>query len=221
MARTIKHGDTWFIDDDNYDYSVEIQKAVDAGDFAKAAYLEKSRNAKIDRFVMPYEKTYLYQDYLPKVGKAAESVSGASTTQVPSIGDSDYAKRMNSALNKLGAMNFHYNANNDPLYKQIKQNYKNTVGDVIDNTMGSYAGMTGGMPSSFATSAAAQAGAQHLQKADDMIPELYQLAYNKFSDDKADLYKQFGIMQGLEEQAYSREWDKSQRSCRSKGAKRL
>jgi pyruvate-ferredoxin/flavodoxin oxidoreductase len=48
MARTIKHGDTWFIDDENYDYSTEIQKAVDEGDYQKAAYLEKSRNAKIE-----------------------------------------------------------------------------------------------------------------------------------------------------------------------------
>ena len=71
--------------------------------------------------------------------------------------------------------------------------------------MGSYAGMTGGMPSSYAISAAAQAGAQHVQKADYMIPELYELAYNKFAQDKADLYKQYGIMQDLENQSYERD----------------
>lgn len=197
MARNIiKHGDTWFIDDENYDYSKEIQKAVDAGDYRTAAYLEKSRNAKIDRFVMPYEKTYLYQGYLTSDKKEAPSV--------PSFENGSYGDKASRVLGKAQAMNFHYNANNDPLYKQIKKNYENTASDVIENTMGSYAGMTGGVPSSYAASAAAQAGAQHMQKADDMIPELYELAYGKFADQKADLYKQYGIYQGLEEQEYQR-----------------
>lgn len=196
MARTIKHGDTWFIDDENYDYSKEIQKAVDEGNYQKAAYLEKSRNAKIDRFVMPYDKTYAYQDFLP-VGKSAEA-------EVPSFEDSTNAQKAARTLSRANAMNFHYNPQQDPLYKNIKNNYQKSVGDVIDNTMGSYAGMTGGMPSSYAVSAAATAGNQHMQKADDMIPELYQLAYGKYADDKADLYKQYGIYQDLENQAYTR-----------------
>lgn len=197
MARNIiKHGDTWFIDDENYDYSKEIQKAVDAGDYRTAAYLEKSRNAKIDRFVMPYEKTYAYQGYLTSDKKEAPSV--------PSFENGSYGDKASRVLGKAQAMNFHYNANNDPLYKQIKKNYENTASDVIENTMGSYAGMTGGVPSSYAASAAAQAGAQHMQKADDMIPELYELAYGKFADQKADLYKQYGIYQGLEDQEYQR-----------------
>lgn len=205
MARTIKHGDTWFIDDENYDYSTEIQKAVDAGDYQKAAYLEKSRNAKIDRFVMPYEKTYAYQDFLP--GKYDNPPA------VPAFEKGSNADKANRTLSRAQAMDFHYDANKDPLYKQIKKNYQNTANDVIENTMGSYAGMTGGVPSSYAASAAAQAGAAHLQKADDMIPELYQLAYSKYADDKADLYKQYGIYQGLEEQQRAaevadREWNR-------------
>ena len=197
MARTIKHGDTWFIDDENYDYSTEIQKAVDAGDYQKAAYLEKSRNAKIDRFTMPYDKTYAYQDFLP--GKYDNPPA------VPAFEKGSNADKANRTLSRAQAMNFHYDANKDPLYKQIKKNYQNTANDVIENTMGSYAGMTGGVPSSYAASAAAQAGAAHLQKADDMIPELYQLAYSKYADDKADLYKQYGIYQGLENQEYNRQ----------------
>lgn len=206
MARTIKHGDTWFIDDENYDYSTEIQKAVDAGDYQKAAYLEKSRNAKIDRFAMPYDKTYAYQDFLP--GKYDNPPA------VPAFEKGSNADKANRTLSRAQAMNFHYDANKDPLYKQIKKNYQNTANDVIENTMGSYAGMTGGVPSSYAASAAAQAGAAHLQKADDMIPELYQLAYSKYADDKADLYKQYGIYQGLENQEYNRglderEWNRT------------
>ena len=196
MARTIKHGDTWFIDDENYDYSKEIQKAVDEGDYGRAAYLEKSRNAKIDRFVMPYEKTYAYQDFLP--GKYDNAPA------VPAFEKGSNADKADRTLKRANAMNFHYNAQQDPLYKQIKNNYQKSVGDVIENTMGSYAGMTGGMPSSYAVSAAATAGNQHMQKADDMIPELYQLAYGKYADDKADLYKQYGIYQDLEDKAYAR-----------------
>ena len=207
---TIKHNGTWFEDDPNYDYSVEIQKAVDEGNFAKAAYLEKSRNAKINYYGMPYDYTYKYQDYLPSVGNNAKAEGGAA---VPAFEKGSYADKANRTLSRAQAMNFHYDANKDPLYKQIKKNYQDTAADVIENTMGSYAGMTGGVPSSYATSAAAQAGAAHLQKADDMIPELYQLAYSKYADDKADLYKQYGIYQGLEEQQRAaevadREWNR-------------
>ena len=198
---TKKHGGTWFEDDPDYDYSAEIQKAVDEGNFAKAAYLEKSRNAKINYYGMPYDYTYSYQDYLPSVGKNTNGDAGAA---VPAFDKGSYADKADRVLKKADAMNFHYNANADPLYKQIKKNYQNTASDVIENTMGAYAGMTGGVPSSYAASAAAQAGASHLQKADDMIPELYQLAYSKYADDKADLYRQYGIYTDLENQEYSR-----------------
>lgn len=200
MAKTIKHNGTWFYTDEDYDYSKEIQKAVDEGNFQKAAYLEKSRNAKIDYYGMPYDMTYDYQDYLP----GAQNNKGGGESAVPSFEKGSNADKADRTLKRANAMNFHYNPQQDPLYKQIKNNYQKSVGDVIENTMGSYAGMTGGMPSSYAVSAAATAGNQHMQKADDMIPELYQLAYGKYADDKADLYKQYGIYQGLEEQQYNR-----------------
>lgn len=204
MAKTIKHGGTWFYTDEDYDYSKEIQKAVDEGNFQKAAYLEKSRNAKIDYYGMPYDMTYDYQDYLP----GAQNNKGGGESAVPSFEKGSNADKADRTLKRANAMNFRYNPQQDPLYKQIKNNYQKSVGDVIENTMGSYAGMTGGMPSSYAVSAAATAGNQHMQKADDMIPELYQLAYGKYADDKADLYKQYGIYQGLDEQEYQRGRDK-------------
>ena len=192
--------------DTEIDYKKQYDQAVANGDYVLAAAIEKTRNAKIDGEGLNFAKTNNYSGY----ASPSESAS-------PAVSKTNYGKEAERLLGRAGAMNFHYNAQKDPLYKQIQKNYKDTAGDVIENTMGVYAGMTGGVPSSYATSAAAQAGAAHLQKADDMIPELFELAYSKFADDKADLYKQYGIMQGLEEQEYQRgrdalseEWKRKQ-----------
>lgn len=193
MARKNYNGVSY---DTEIDYKKQYDTAVANGDYVLAAAIEKVRNAKIDGEGLSYAKTNNYSSF-----------ASPATSASPAVSKTSYGEAAEGLLGRAGAMNFHYNAEKDPLYKQIKKNYADTAGDVIENTMGIYAGMTGGMPSSYAASAAAQAGAQHLQKADDMIPELYRLAYGKFADDKADLYKQYGIMQGLEEQAYNREWE--------------
>lgn len=190
--------------DTDVDYTKEINKAVEMGDYAYAAALEKMRNAKIQGEGLNYGTTDNYSQYV-KSKEPAVSVVKSAGTQVPSVKPGRTVQdKMNSVLGAINAKQFHYNPVKDPLYKQIQKNYKSTAGDVIENAMGTYSGMTGGVPSSYAMSAAAQAGAQHMQKADDMIPELYELAYNKFAQDKADLYKQYGIMQDLENREYER-----------------
>lgn len=195
--RTKKHNGTFFIMDDDYDYTTEIDKAVKKGDYKTAANLERSRNAKIDYLGMPYEQTNKYQDYL------TPDTSVAS----PARSDTDYNNNMVRTLAAINGMNFKYDPKKDSIYKSMKEQAKATVGDVIADTMGTYSGMTGGMPSSYAVSAATQAGTQHLGRPDEMIPELYQLAYNKFANDKADLYKQYGIYADLENMRYARERD--------------
>ena len=202
MARG-KYGGVGY--DTDTDYEKEIQRAVEMGDYGYAATLEKMRNAKIQGEGLNYGLTDRYSQYAKQKGPSSAVVKseGSAVPTVKSGGT--YVDKMNSILGVINAKQFHYNPATDPMYKQVRDNYKKTAGDVIENTMGSYAGMTGGMPSSYAISAAAQAGAQHVQKADYMIPELYELAYNKFAQDKADLYKQYGIMQDLENQSYERD----------------
>ncbi len=193
---TIKHGDWFFDDDENLDYTNRISAAVAAGDLARAGYLEKSRNTKIDYYGMPYAKTYEYQDYIPEIGNKPGKKADAS--------NKSYASDMSGIMSTIQNKKFSYNPESDALFKSIKDNYRKSAGLVTEDVLGQYAAMTGGMPSSYAVSAATSAGNQHMQKADDLIPELYQLAYGKFADEKADLYKQYGILADKEQQDYNR-----------------
>lgn len=163
----------WYSDNPDYDYSTEIEKAASQGAYKTAARLEQERNAKIMDMGLDYETTYKYQDYL------TESNRGADKIKVEGSGSgSGYA------LN-----NFSYNPATDPLYKQIKKSAEANAKRTAQDVLADQATMTGGVPSSYAATAAAGSANQVRQEADDMIPELWQLAYGVYADQKADAYQ--------------------------------
>lgn len=78
---------------------------------------------------------------------------------------------------------FSYDINKDPLYKQYIAQYKRNGEDVMADTLAKSAAMTGGMVSSYGVSAAAGAYNDYMQGANDIIPELHELAYQKYQDE--------------------------------------
>lgn len=78
---------------------------------------------------------------------------------------------------------FSYDVNKDPLYKQYLAKYKRNGEAVMTDTLAKSAAMTGGMVSSYGVSAAAGAYNDYMQGANDIIPELHQLAYQKYRDE--------------------------------------
>lgn len=78
---------------------------------------------------------------------------------------------------------FSYDVNKDPLYKQYLAKYKRNGEDVMTDTLAKSAAMTGGMVSSYGVSAAAGAYNDYMQGANDIIPELHNIAYQKYQDE--------------------------------------
>lgn len=75
---------------------------------------------------------------------------------------------------------FSYDAEKDPLFSQYRKQYIREGQRASADAMGQAAAMSGGLPSSFAGTAAGQAANYYNAQLTDKIPELEELAYQKY-----------------------------------------
>lgn len=85
------------------------------------------------------------------------------------------------AVTNFGA--FEYDAETDPLYSQYRKQYSREGQRATADALGQAAAASGGLPSSYAQTAAGQAANYYAAQMTDKIPELYQIAYNKYLND--------------------------------------
>ena len=193
--------------EDNLDHEAEISEAAERGDYETAAFYEKRRNAKIEGEGLNYEKTYRYIDRdgnSQHLGDELNSLYSANRSKGSGWNGSQ-SSRINSLMNGIMSMpSFSYDAQKDPIYQQYKAQAEESAKRATEDTMASYAGMTGGVPSSYAVMAGQQAGERYRRSADDKIPELYQLAYSMYADERADKYNQLNTLLALDQNEYNR-----------------
>ena len=82
---------------------------------------------------------------------------------------------------------FSYDVNGDALYQQYKDQYINQGRLAMMDTMGQAAAMTGGYGNSYAATVGNQAYQGYLQKLNEVVPELYNMAYNMYQQEGEDL----------------------------------
>ena len=112
---------------------------------------------------------------------------------------------LNDTINKiLNGEKFSYDVNGDALYQQYKDQYVNQGKLAMMDTMGQAQAATGGYGNSYAQSVGQQAYQGYLQQLNDRVPELYQLALDKYNSDRADLYNQYGLLADRENTEYGR-----------------
>ena len=97
---------------------------------------------------------------------------------------------------------FSYDVNSDALYQQYADQYTRLGNMAMQDTMGQAAAMTGGYGNSYATTAGNQAYQGYLQQLNEVVPELYQMALNKWQMGKDDLYDQYGLLLSEYEREY-------------------
>lgn len=102
---------------------------------------------------------------------------------------------------------FSYNVNADALYNQYKNTYMTQGKLAMQDTIGQAAALTGGYGNSYAQNVGQQAYQGYLQKLNDVVPELYQMAYNRHLQGKEDAFNNWQALQSLEAQDYSRYMD--------------
>ncbi len=121
--------------------------------------------------------------------------------------DRDMQKIRNEILNRDP---FTYDAETDPRFAQYKKQYTREGRRATEDAMGVAAAMTGGIPSSYAMTAAAQAGNQYAAALSDKIPELYEAAYNQYMNEHAMKIQDLDVLRALEESDYQKHRDKVQ-----------
>lgn len=137
--------------------------------------------------------------------KQAQALLQQQLSSRPGEYQSQWQDTLNELLNQIqNREKFSYDLNGDALYQQYKDRYIQQGQQAMMDTMGQAAAMTGGYGSSYAQSAGQQTYQGYLQGLNDKIPELYQLALDRYNQDGQDLYNQFALIGDRENQDYSR-----------------
>lgn len=117
---------------------------------------------------------------------------------------SKYDPKIDALLNEiLNRDDFSYDAMNDPLYQQYADMYRREGDRAMKETMAEAAAGAGGM-NTYAITAAQQANSYYNSQLNDKIPELYQLAYDMYLNDKESKVQDLGILQNMDATQYNR-----------------
>lgn len=99
---------------------------------------------------------------------------------------------------------FNFDLDGNALYKQYKDQAIQGGKLAMRDTMGKAAALTGGYGSSYAQSVGQQAYDAQLQKLNEVVPELYQQAYQQYRDEGTDLQQQYAMAGQLAQDEYSK-----------------
>lgn len=102
---------------------------------------------------------------------------------------------------------FSYDLNGDALWQQYRDQYTTKGKMAMLDTMGQAATLTGGYGSSYAQGVGQQAYQGYLQQLNDRVPELYQLALDKYNNEQAMLKDKFSAAAQMQADEYGKYQD--------------
>jgi peptidoglycan hydrolase-like protein with peptidoglycan-binding domain len=102
---------------------------------------------------------------------------------------------------------FSYDVNSDAMYQQYRDLYTQQGQLAMMDTMGQAAAMTGGYGNSYAQTVGQQVYNQQLNQLNEIVPELYQQAYDRYNQEGQELYNQYSLAMDQENMAYGRYQD--------------
>lgn len=102
---------------------------------------------------------------------------------------------------------FSYNMNEDPMYQQYRDQYIREGQRAMKDTAAQTAALTGGYGSTYGAIAAQQGYDNYLAGLNDVVPQLEQQAYGRYTDELADKYNQLGAYQTEENRLYGQYMD--------------
>lgn len=186
--------------DTQTDYASLMEKAAASGDYTSAARYEKLRNAKIKGEGLDYETSDYYSKYLPENRYAYDPSKNDAYQRANDQATAIYDKIMNRG-------EFAYDVNKDKLYQQYRDLYAQMGRGAMEDTMGQAAALTGGYGSTYSQNAGQQAYNAYLQKLNDVVPELYNAAYNRYNQEGQDLMNLYSMARSNADSAYERDYN--------------
>nr|DAR55446.1 MAG TPA: hypothetical protein [Caudoviricetes sp.] len=149
---------------------------------------------------------FSYKDYVEsdRVRKLADQLSRINDTKPGDWTGGQYGGQVQDLLKKIqNREKFSYDLNSDALYQQYKDKYVQQGKQAMQDTMGQAAALTGGYGSTYSQSAGQQQYNAYLQSLGDVVPELYQMALNRYQMEGDDLKAQYGLLSDQYQQEYS------------------
>lgn len=142
-----------------------------------------------------------------KYSKAETALSGY-TPYVQKKYQSQWDDEIKTLMEQItGREKFSYDVNEDALYQQMKDQYIENGKLAMGDAMAKAAAMTGGYGSSYGQSVGQQAFQGELGKLNDAIPELYQMAIDRYRMEGDELLDQYGILTDRDDREYGRHMD--------------
>ena len=191
------------------DYGLLADSLAAAGDLAGAKNAEKDANAKILGEGMSYELRNKYgaldyegdskqSDKLDDLLGMYEDAMNAPAISMPSYSapryNPQYDAQIDELLNKLlNREPFEYNEELDPLYQQYKDMYTKQGQLAMEDTMGQAAALTGGYSSTYSQAVGQQMYNAYLNKVQEMLPQFYGRAYDKYQDEGTNIKDLYGM----------------------------
>lgn len=169
--------------DPNVDYEARIQQNTKDGDYVSASKNEQIRNLKIADTGLPYKPTnrFNYQD----------STQYERENLLRDI--KDYTDK-----------GFSYNPDEDAVYQSLDKRYKQQAEDNYNANITSLAAQYGGDIPAYLKQIAKNNYMTEAGRANDAIPTLSQLAWEKWGDTRNDMYNRYGLLDSKENKNYSK-----------------
>lgn len=141
--------------------------------------------------------------------KDAETALAVHESTKPDGYTSLWEAQLQSAMDRiLNRQDFDYRLNGDALYRQYRDaNLRDGKNAMLD-TMGSAAALTGGYSNSYAQTAGQQAYNAHLEKLNDRIPELYNLALSRYREQGDRMMADYEMLLNADRRDYERYQDR-------------
>lgn len=160
------------------------------------------------------KKKELYDSsYLDRLQQSQAALDNHLSTK-PGEYQSKYQGQIEETMKNIASRKpFAYNVNEDALYQQYKDRYTQMGKQAMRDTMGQAAALTGGYGNTYAQNVGQQAYGQYMQGLTDKIPELYQLALDKYDRDAAAEKEKYSLYKDADSTDYSRwadqlnQWD--------------
>ena len=150
------------------------------------------------------DKMNKYQTY-KESAEVTNARNAYNNLKAPTPYKSKYQSQINdlqSQISKKG--DFTYDLNNDALYQQYKDKYINLGKLAMTDTMGQASALTGGYGNSYAQSVSNQAYQQYLTQLNDVVPQLYGMAMDKYNMDMDNLYKKYNMFNDADTKDYGK-----------------
>lgn len=157
-----------------------------------------------DKVINPFTFDKTVKDYETESTKSAyDKVYNSETGLNKQLADYGtkytYANQqaLDDARNNYSAWSkkdFNYDFNADALYQQYKDKYIQQGKMAMADTIGQASAMTGGYGNSYAATVGNQAYQSYLQQLNDVVPELYQMAYDRHLQEGQNYLNEYSLL---------------------------